>query len=150
MDNSLTDASKSALATEAWHQLAACLREADLDALEIESPGSLVRMVRHIHDYQPQVVSPEAASPPSALQPVSAPCAGVFRAQHPWAPGWAAGVGEAVRAGDRVGYVQVAYLVLPVTVHRAGVVASVDVADGTLVGYGTALVHLQEDANDGH
>ena len=83
-----------------------------------------------------------AASPgpaPGGDAAVRAPAAGVFRAAHPATGQPMAGEGEAVRAGQVVGLLQVGPCLRPAVAAAAGVLGEAVAADGALVGFGAEL-----------
>lgn len=143
--DSPADAGEGILAPGQWQRLAVWLRAADIDVLEIESAGSIVRMVRQANGYEPQVLRQQM----TVMQAACAPCAGVFRAKHPWAAEAAPAAGQPVHAGERVGVLQVGLLLVPLVAPVAGTFAGVRVAEGTLVGYGSPLVDIKEESHDG-
>jgi acetyl-CoA carboxylase biotin carboxyl carrier protein len=73
---------------------------------------------------------------------VSSPGVGLFMHGHPVHEAALAVPNEPVLAGQPLGYLRVGPVLLPVVSPRDGVVASVEVRDGSLVGYGDPLVAL--------
>ncbi|VTU23586.1 acetyl-CoA carboxylase, biotin carboxyl carrier protein [Variovorax sp. SRS16] len=114
-------------------QLTAWLAQTDIGLLELRMPGGTVRLDN------PRPAA-RATAPGTAI---AAPSVGVFLHGHPLAEGPLVRAGECVRAGQPVGLLRIGPLLLPVAAPRDGVVAAMRAADGTLVGYGTALVELQ-------
>lgn len=88
----------------------------------------------------------EAAPPLPALPAIArpaatlpAPAAGFFRASHPSAPAAGPAGDRAVTEGEIVAFLQVGPCLRPVTAPGPGRVGPALVADGNLVGFGTAL-----------
>jgi biotin carboxyl carrier protein len=131
-----------------WLKLADDLRAADLDSLEFEYAGQVTRMVRGAHGYQRETLLPPSAGARAgalAAASVRAPCAGLFLVEHPLGVPCVARPGDRVAAGARLGFMQIACLLVPVLAPVAGVLGDWRVASGTLVGYGTELGILQEE-----
>ncbi|VTU31804.1 acetyl-CoA carboxylase biotin carboxyl carrier protein [Variovorax sp. PBL-E5] len=114
-------------------QLTAWLAQTDIGLLELRMPGGTVRLDN------PRATA-RAVAPGTVI---AASSVGVFLHAHPLAEAPLVRAGERVRAGQPVGLLRIGPLLLPVAALRDGVVAAMRAADGTPVGYGTALVELQ-------
>lgn len=128
-----------------WQQLSIWLREADIDSLEIASPGRLLRMNRGDAGYQVEVVPPQdlqAQAEQLRVVPVPANCAGIFLDRLPGSLVGFAGPGEAVQAGETLALQQVGLLLIPVVAPVGGRRGRTLVTAGTLVGYGKALLEI--------
>lgn len=140
--------------TAELQQLAAWLAGTDIGLLELRTPQGHVRLRRdgaalenyvleelHGHAGAP-VTARAAASKAPAIPPAVASTVGIFLHHHPLRGTPLAPPGTEVQAGQTVGLLQIGALLLPVAAPRAGVVAALREAHGSLVGYGTALVEL--------
>lgn len=135
-------------------QVAAWLADTDIGLFELRTAHGHIRLRRHPGGggFVDETVSPGAgddaasavavAAPP-ALSVIAAPSVGLFLHQHPLRATPLAPTGTTVQAGQVVGLLQIGALLLAVAAPQAGVVASVLVAHGSPVGYGTPLLELQ-------
>jgi len=131
-------------------QLSASLGDAGIGLLELRGPGVWLRLGRDAAEAAPaserSVATPDTSTSAQSLGvTVNAPAAGVFLHAHPMQSTPLAPVGAPVPVGAPIGLLRIGALLLPVPAPRAAVVASLRVAHGTLVGYGTPLVDLDPD-----
>lgn len=135
-------------------QVAAWLADTDIGLFELRTAHGHIRLRRHTGGtgFVDETVAPgalnEAASAvavatPPALSLIAAPSLGFFLHQHPLRATPLVATGTPVQAGQVVGLLQIGALLLAVAAPQAGVVASVLVAHGSAVGYGTPLLELQ-------
>lgn len=135
------------LSADDWRQIAVWLAEADLDGIELGTPGLTLRMARDGGSYQVQAMalSDEASQSMHARSiVVSAPCAGVLLDRHPLATEPWAQTGKPVTAGELIGLLQMGLVLAPVIAPVTGMVTRVLLSAGSTVGYGTALFELVE------
>lgn len=132
-------------------QLAAWLAGTDIGLLELSTPQGQVRLRRDgaaPENYVLEELRGHAGAPVSAAAAAASPAhvvalsVGIFLHYHPLRGTPLAPPGAEVQAGQTVGLLQIGVLLLPVAAPRAGVVAVLREAHGSLVGYGTALVEL--------
>ena len=125
--------------------LSGMLEGTSIGFLELTTPEETIRLRRgDVSHPSPHV----AAEPPMRAHPpglVAAPCPGVFRTAPPAQDGPLAQAGRHVAAGEAVGLVQVGPLLVHVVAPTSGVMGDVLAADGATVGYGTPLLHMQEE-----
>ncbi|MHC6225166.1 acetyl-CoA carboxylase biotin carboxyl carrier protein [Pseudomonas sp. X10] len=129
-------------------QLAVWLGAAGLSALELKRGDEtllLRRAVQVARGSSSPVVAPahEGASEPSRAS-VTASGPGLFFATHPDEAAPYVQGGDVLSQGQLVGVLRVGMLFLPVRSNLAGRVRQVLVADGQAVGYGQALIELEE------
>ena len=124
--------------------LAEAMRRAGVRVLDVEEPGRRLRIELAPSGVVAPAPVPAAAREPPAL--VKAAAMGHFRAAHPDGLFPACVAGDAVARAQVLGFVQVRLLLLPVAAPRAGRLARVLAAEGDLVGYGTPLFELGDDA----
>ena len=130
---------------DSLQQLSTWLDDAGIGLLELRGPGVLLRLGRDAAEAA-AVGERNAAVPDAWLGIiVNAPSAGVFLHSHPMQSSPLAPVGAPVKAGAPIGLLQIGALLLPVCAPQAGVITSLRVAHGTVVGYGTPLVDLDPD-----
>lgn len=134
-------------------QVTAWLADTDIGLFELRTAHGHIRLRRSPGGtgFVDETVSPGAvagvpsavltAAPP-ALSVIAAPSVGFFLHHHPLRATPLAPTGTTVQAGQVVGLLQIGALLLAVAAPQAGVVASVLVAHGSLVGYGTSLLEL--------
>lgn len=120
--------------------IAGWLTGTDIALLELEGPGTSLRLRRCGGGYVEQETLPQAA----AGTLVRTPSVGVLLLAHPQQQAPLAPPGSRVRAGQALALLRIGVLLLPVVAPRDGQVARVLVADGTTVGYGEAVVELLE------
>lgn len=135
-------------------QLSAWLADSDIGLLELHTPQGYVRlrrdgvtpggvMVEERCDKPEVTAAPCRGTPtPPSARLVVASSVGVFLHHHPLRNAPLAPPGIAVKAGQTVGLLQIGPLLLPVAAPQAGVVATLLVAHGSVVGYGAALIEL--------
>ena len=136
-----------ALSADDWRQIAVWLAKADIDGIEIGTPGHTLRMTRDGGSYQVQAMalSDEASrSRPAKAIVVTAPCAGVLLDRHPLAAEPLAQTGEPVTAGELIGLLQMGLVLAPVIAPVTGMVMRVLLPAGSTVGYGAGLFELVE------
>lgn len=137
------------IAAAQWQLLADWLRAAEIDCLEITSPGHAFRLVRGAQGYRAEALDPglpaSGAGFRSPAVGVTAPCAGVFLDRYPLDVESLVQAGERVHAGGRVGFIQIGLLLVPVVAPTSGMVGHLAVSPGTLVGYGARLIDIDED-----
>lgn len=134
-------------------QVAAWLADTDIGLFELRTAHDHVRLRRGpgASGFVDETATPameDAASAgvpaaPPSVSAVTAASVGIFLHRHPLRATPLAATGTTVQAGQVVGLLQIGALLLPVAAPRAGVVASVLVDHGSLVGYGTTLLELQ-------
>ncbi|MES2945359.1 MAG: biotin/lipoyl-containing protein [Pseudomonadota bacterium] len=133
-------------------QVAAWLADTDIGLFELRTAQGLIRLRRNPGSagFVDETVSPDVVNDaagvvaaPTALLLVAAPSVGVFLHHHPLRTTPLAPIGTTVQADQVVGLLQIGDLLLAVTAPQAGVVASVLMAHGSLVGYGVPLFELQ-------
>ena len=132
-------------AAERVRVLGGMLEGTGIGLLELTTLEETIRLRR---DDAPRPSPRAAAEPPMRARPpglVAAPCPGVFRTAHPAQDGPLAQAGRHVAAGEAVGLVQVGPLLVHVAAPIGGVVGEVLAEDGATVGYGTPLLHMQEE-----
>ena len=98
-----------ALSADDWRQIAVWLTAADIDGIEIGTPGHTLRMTRDGGSYQVQAMAVSdgaSRSVPVKSIVVTAPCAGVLLDRHPLATEPWARSGDPVTAGDLIGLLQ--------------------------------------------
>jgi acetyl-CoA carboxylase biotin carboxyl carrier protein len=127
--------------TDDVRQLSAWLEATDIDMLELQGPGE--RLCLRRNGTRIEIVPDGAQGAAAARTAVTAGCVGVFLHGHPLRGEALSVRGMRVRAGQVVGLLQVAALLLPVAASHDGIVAAVLVEPGTVVGYGTPLIELQ-------
>ena len=125
-------------------QIAAWLEAAGLDGFELTTPTARLRLTL------------DCASPGAAktlpLQPAPEPPSlaargtGEFLAAHPHADALLVQPGQRVRAGDIVGLLRIGVLIQPVTTTEDGIVGALLAKPGTIVGFGTPLMHFTPEA----
>lgn len=132
-------------------QLAAWLAGTDIGLLELRTPHGHIRLRRDDavpENYVREELQGHAGAPVPAAAAAASPTqvvassVGVFLHSHPLRGTPLAPPGVQVQAGQTVGLLQIGALLLPVAAPRAGVVAALREAHGSLVGYGAALVEL--------
>jgi acetyl-CoA carboxylase biotin carboxyl carrier protein len=135
---------------DSLQQLSTWLDDAGVGLLDLRGPCVRMRLGRDAAAVA--AVGEQSVSTPEPLRStqstgvtVNAPSAGVFLHAHPMQSTPLAPVGAQVRAGAPIGLLQIGALLLPVSAPRAAVVASLRVAHGATVGYGTPLVDLDPD-----
>lgn len=125
-------------------QLAAWLGEAGLTTLELKrgDESLLLRRAAQVGwGVRPPVVTPALERQPLV---VSASGPGLFLASHPDEAAPYVQMGDVISPGQLVGVLRVGTLFLPVRAAVAGRVRQVSAADGQIVGYGQALIELEE------
>jgi acetyl-CoA carboxylase biotin carboxyl carrier protein len=121
-------------------QLSAWLAATDIGLLELRGPAVQLRLRNHAGRVEPE--SLDAPAIPTRIA-VIANSVGVFLRQHPLRNAPLAEPGDAVRAGQVLGLLQIGALLLPVVAPHDGIVTATPIEDGVIVGYGTALFELQ-------
>lgn len=136
-----------ALSADDWRQIAVWLTAADIDGIEIGTPGHTLRMTRDGGSYQVQAMAVSdgaSRSVPVKSIVVTAPCAGVLLDRHPLATEPWARSGDPVTAGDLIGLLQMGLVLAPVIAPVTGMVMRVLLPAGSTVGYGAGLFELVE------
>ncbi|MDB5858261.1 MAG: hypothetical protein JWQ76_1950 [Ramlibacter sp.] len=126
-------------------QISDWLAGTDIALLELEGPGTSLRLRRSGSAYVEEAATPVSASIPPAATLVRTPSVGVLLYTHPQQQAPLAPVGSRVRAGQALALLRVGVLLLPVVAPRAGLVARALVAEGTTVGWGEAVVELLDE-----
>jgi acetyl-CoA carboxylase biotin carboxyl carrier protein len=129
-------------------QFAAWLAGTDIAQLELRTVCGVL-VVRRDGATTPEHDGPSEPAAPSPMHRVTAPSVGVFLHRHPMhgddeSPPLAR-AGQAVRAGQIVGFLRIGPLLLPVHVPNDGVIADVAATHEEIVGYGATLMHLTRD-----
>lgn len=128
-------------------QLAAWIRDAGLNVLELKRPGFEL-LIRRGEPVQACTApsAPQVAAEQSALTAhvVSADNPGVFVSSHPDERDSYVKPGDAVAVGQLLGLLRIGLLYLPVRSHQAGHVLRFLAAENERVGYGQPLVELEE------
>ncbi|TBU97491.1 acetyl-CoA carboxylase biotin carboxyl carrier protein [Phytopseudomonas dryadis] len=129
-------------------QLAVWLGEAGLTAIELKR-GDQSLLLRRAAQVEQGVRAAVGTPPPErdGERPplvVSASGPGLFFASHPDEAAPFVQTGDVISLGQLVGVLRVGALFLPVRAAVAGRVRQVSVADGQIVGYGQALIELEE------
>lgn len=131
------------MSAELSQQLSTWLDATDITTLELRGPGVELRLLNH-----------STQSTHATTTTVSAPSVGVFLHTHPLRDAPLAAPGQTVFAGQVIALLQVGTLLTPVIASHDGTVATLRVAHGTVVGYGTALLDINRasahGAADGH
>jgi acetyl-CoA carboxylase biotin carboxyl carrier protein len=110
----------------------------DIELFELTTGQEVIRLRR---DLGTRLASATVEAEPSPST-VSAPSVGVFRLAHPCGSAPLVQLGQRVDEGDPVGLMQVGALLVHVVAPHAGTVLEILAEDGSLVGYGAALVRL--------
>ena len=117
--------------------------------LELRTPAGSVRLTRagtaSAAPAHAPVHAPAYAASPGTVT-VTAPGVGVFLHRHPVRAEPLTVPGQAVRAGEVVGLLQVGSLLLHVLAPADGTVAEAVAPPGSTVGYGAALLRLARES----
>ena len=137
-------------------QISAWLTEAGIDHLELNGPGGRLRLGRAgregdaSDDAIAELNLAEADIPAPRGFTVKAPAVGILLHRHPMQEAPLARCGSRIRAGQTVALLQIGALLLPIDAPRNGAVTNLLVPDGTLVGYGTAIIELSATGREHH
>lgn len=129
--------------------LAQWLTAADIDYLELRSPDLQIRI--H-HDGKSELMSEsglgqaDLAGRKSDAHPVRASSVGVLLDRIPGRPEPLCVLGQAVQSGRLLALLQIGSLLLPVRAPCDGVAGPWLVSTGSVVGCGTTLLELYEEA----
>lgn len=134
-------------------QVAAWLADTNIGLFELRTSEGHIRLRRSpgTSDFVEETVYPDAVvnmagavitPEPPALSVVAAPSVGFFLHHHPMRATPLTPLGTTVQAGQAVGLLQIGALLLAVPAPKAGVVANILVAHGSLVGYGKKVMEL--------
>jgi acetyl-CoA carboxylase biotin carboxyl carrier protein len=126
------------------NQLSAWLADSDIGLLELRGPTGAVRLLNsgssvHIHTAD----GPESRPRHAPTIAVRASSPGVFLDRHPLHERAIVSIGNEVRAGELIGFLQVGPLLMPVLAPQAGTMTEVFVERAKIVGYGEPLFELQ-------
>lgn len=122
---------------EQWMAITAWAEAADIDCVEVESPGRRVRLLRGPRGYRIE----QAQETPAAY--CLAPCAGVFLAEHPARQGALAVVGDQVEAGNLLGLLRLGLLLEPVCAPTRGRVTRLLAGHTCKVDAGARLIEIR-------
>ncbi|HEY4985563.1 MAG TPA: biotin/lipoyl-containing protein [Bradyrhizobium sp.] len=129
-------------------QLASWLAEAGIDYLELSGPGQRLRLTgagRGRSGSQAAGVADDTGEIHTVDGfVVKAPVAGTLLHRHPMQRTPLAPRGSRIRAGQTVALLQIGALLVPIEAPREGIVANLLVEDGTLVGFGTGIIRLND------
>jgi biotin carboxyl carrier protein len=125
--------------------LAAALRAAGVDGIEINQPERTLRIVagRDAPGVDPLVQILQTTSRAAQLDKVSAPMAGVFSSHHPSSSAPPSEPPLEVAAGETLGFIRIGPILLPVKTVKPGVPTRRLAADGSVVGYGDPLFEFE-------
>lgn len=137
-------------------QIVSWLDEVDIYSIELTRAGTILR-VKMSNEAGPfahrsacanhDLPEAQAVASDGAVT-VTAASVGVFLRVHPYRASPLVSEGDAVQKGDIVGLLRVAQLLLPVYAPQGGLIASVMVADGAAVGFGTPLMALKRSISN--
>jgi biotin carboxyl carrier protein len=121
-------------------QIAAWLEAAGLDGFELTTPAAQLRLT--LGGRAAVTAEPLPAQPAPKPAGIAARGTGEFLAAHPYADAPLVQPGQRVRAGDIAALLRCGTLIQPVTASEDGVVGALLATPGTVVGFGTALMHF--------
>lgn len=129
-------------------RLVGAAERAGLAEVEVSRPGFRARILRAA-PARPRAAAPprHAASAPTLDEGwhlVRSPKVGVFRIGRDRRTGQSLTAGDEVRAGDRIGTVQIMKVPYEVVAERAGIIAEVLAEDGAGVEYGQPLLYIAD------
>lgn len=122
-------------------QLAHWMAAAGLTGLQLRGEGFQLALTRPNAHIAAQGVSPGAAPKAPHVAAIATVC-GHFHARHPSRELPQASPGQVLKAGDIVGLVAVAGLLLPVTAQHDGIAGDYLVEEGQQVEYATPVLAL--------
>lgn len=129
-------------------QLASWLAEAGIDYFELSGPGQRLRLTGAGRGRSGSHAA-ERVDDPGGIRAldgfiVKAPVAGTLLHSHPMQRAPLAPRGSPIRAGQTVALLQIGALLVPIAAPRDGIVANLLVEEGTLVGFGTGIIRLND------
>lgn len=127
---------------EQIRQLVADLKAAGLSGAEIEKPGFKLSLKRGVAGQPVAIAETSEVEPEQGELQIKATAVGRWLNAHPDDGIVLAPVGGDIQAGQRVAFLAVGNLLLPVYSAHGGQVSSVLVASGTTVSYGQPLISL--------
>lgn len=125
-------------------QIAAWLEAAGLDGFELTTPTARLRLT--LSGDAPVAAEPLPVQPAPVPPSLTARGTGEFLAAHPYADAPLVQPGQRVQAGDIVALLRTGALIQPVTAAEDGVVGALLAKPGTIVGFGTPLMHFTPEA----
>lgn len=132
------------LSAEGLEAVTAALAATDIAWLELRGPGVALCLRQDAGRVEPAdpAQAPAHAASQGAAHTVKAASVGVYRHAHPLQAEPLARPGQAVRAGQVIGLLQVGALLLPVAAPQDGRLLAHLLDDGGLAGWGTPLATL--------
>ncbi|MEO3471991.1 biotin/lipoyl-containing protein [Roseomonas sp. CAU 1739] len=130
--------------TDEVRQIAAWLEAAGLDGFELTTPTARLRLT--LGGGTPVAAAPLRVQPASEPPSLAARGTGEFLAAHPYADAPLVQPGQRVRAGDIVALLRTGALIQPVTASEDGIVGALLAKPGTIVGFGSPLMHFTPEA----
>ncbi|EPK5790122.1 acetyl-CoA carboxylase biotin carboxyl carrier protein [Pseudomonas aeruginosa] len=124
-------------------QLTVLAQRKDVVTLEYVEGGCHLKL-RMLTSHSPAPTATPAAPEKFAAKAnvIRSPAMGILRLTHPQREGTEVAPGDSVSAGQKVAFIEFCNLLDPVEAKTNGVVASVLVKDGDVVGYGDALFEI--------
>jgi len=134
------------MAFDQLRDLTTWMDDAGIDELELTGPSFRLRLGGSPLQTRGDQASAQRHTAASASRPpcqvVTAPTVGLFLHRHPLHATMLAPQGTQVRAGQALGLLRIASLLVPVTAPGDGIAGAMLVAHETVVGFGTGLVEF--------